>query len=98
MTDDRPHGNLGTAGVGVYAALMAAHVGFSGDQSARLNVCLVLLMMNHMGIAQSSERRSQQGGRSPRLHNAKAIRNARLKGEHYDEYFAERQARRHRRR
>jgi hypothetical protein len=51
MTDDRlsTTSNLGMAGDDVYAALMAAHDGLSDDQSARLNVRLVLLMMNHIG-------------------------------------------------
>lgn len=51
MTDDliSTTWNLGTAGDDVYAALMAAHEGLSEDQSARLNVRLVLLLMNHIG-------------------------------------------------
>ena len=51
MTDDRlsTNSNLGTAGDDVYAALMAAHEGLSDDDSARLNVRLVLLLMNHIG-------------------------------------------------
>lgn len=51
MTDDRlsTASNLGTAGDDVYAALMAAHDGLSDDESARLNVRLVLLLMNHIG-------------------------------------------------
>ena len=51
MTDDRisTTSNLGTAGDDAYAALMAAHDGLSDDDSARLNVRLVLLLMNHIG-------------------------------------------------
>lgn len=51
MTDDplSTTSNLGTAGDDVYAALMAAHDGLSDDDSARLNVRLVLLLMNHIG-------------------------------------------------
>ena len=51
MTDDRlsTTSNLGTAGDDVYAALTAAHEGLSDDDSARLNVRLVLLLMNHIG-------------------------------------------------
>jgi len=51
MTDDRlsTTSNLGMAGDDVYAALMAAHDGLSDDDSARLNVRLVLLLMNHIG-------------------------------------------------
>jgi Protein of unknown function (DUF2783) len=51
MTDDRlsTTSNLGTAGDDIYAALMAAHDGLSDDESARLNVRLVLLLMNHIG-------------------------------------------------
>ena len=51
MTDDRlsTTSTLGTAGDDVYAALMAAHDGLSDDDSARLNVRLVLLLMNHIG-------------------------------------------------
>jgi hypothetical protein len=51
MTDDRlsTTWNLGTAGDDVYAALMAAHDGLSDEDSARLNVRLVLLLMNHIG-------------------------------------------------
>jgi hypothetical protein len=47
--------NLGTAGDDVYAALMAAHDGLSDDDSARLNVRLVLLLMNHIGDARVIE-------------------------------------------
>jgi hypothetical protein len=51
MTDDRlsTTSNLGTSGDDVYAALMAGHDGLSDDDSARLNVRLVLLLMNHIG-------------------------------------------------
>jgi hypothetical protein len=51
MTDDRlsTDWNLGTSGDDVYAALMAAHEGLSAEESARLNVRLVLLLMNHIG-------------------------------------------------
>ena len=51
MTDDliSTTWNLGTAGDDVYAALMAAHEGLSDEESARLNVRLVLLLMNHIG-------------------------------------------------
>jgi hypothetical protein len=51
MTDDliSTTSNLGTAGDDVYAALMAAHDGLSDHESARLNVRLVLLLMNHIG-------------------------------------------------
>jgi len=51
MTDDRlsTTSNLGMAGDDVYAALMAAHNGLSDDDSARLNVRLVLLLMNRIG-------------------------------------------------
>ena len=51
MTDDHlsTTWNLGTAGDDVYAALMAAHEGLSDEESARLNVRLVLLLMNHIG-------------------------------------------------
>jgi hypothetical protein len=51
MTDDliSTTSNLGTSGDDVYAALMAAHEGLSDDDSARLNVRLVLLLMNHIG-------------------------------------------------
>jgi hypothetical protein len=41
--------NLGTSGDDLYARLMAAHEGLSDDESARLNVRLVLLLMNHIG-------------------------------------------------
>jgi hypothetical protein len=41
--------NLGTDGDDLYALLMAAHEGLSEDESARLNVRLVLLLMNHIG-------------------------------------------------
>ena len=41
--------NLGTDGDDLYARLMAAHEGLSDDESARLNVRLVLLLMNHIG-------------------------------------------------
>lgn len=41
--------NLGTGGDDLYALLMAAHEGLSEDESARLNVRLVLLLMNHIG-------------------------------------------------
>ncbi len=51
MTDDRlsTTSNLGTSGDDVYAGLMAAHEGLSDEESARLNVRLVLLLMNHVG-------------------------------------------------
>lgn len=51
MTDHRlsTAWNLGTGGDDVYAALMAAHEGLSDEESARLNVRLVLLLMNHVG-------------------------------------------------
>jgi hypothetical protein len=51
MTDDRllTNWNLGTDGDDLYALLMAAHEGLSDDESARLNVRLVLLLMNHIG-------------------------------------------------
>lgn len=51
MTDDRlsTSWNLGAGGDDVYAALMAAHDGLTDAESARLNVRLVLLMMNHVG-------------------------------------------------
>lgn len=50
MTDDRlsTTWNLGTSGDDVYAALMAAHEGLSDEESARLNVRLVLILMNHI--------------------------------------------------
>ena len=41
--------NLGTDGDDLYALLMAAHEGLSDEESARLNVRLVLLLMNHIG-------------------------------------------------
>jgi len=41
--------NLGTDGDDLYALLMAAHEGLSDTESARLNVRLVLLLMNHIG-------------------------------------------------
>lgn len=41
--------NLGTHGDDVYALLMAAHEGLSEAESARLNVRLILLLMNHIG-------------------------------------------------
>ncbi|MFN3745895.1 MAG: DUF2783 domain-containing protein [Hyphomicrobiaceae bacterium] len=41
--------NLGTGGDDLYALLMAAHEGLSEDESARLNVRLVLLLKNHIG-------------------------------------------------
>jgi len=41
--------NLGTDGDDLYARLMAAHEGLSDDESARLNVRLVLLLVNHIG-------------------------------------------------
>jgi len=51
MTDDRlsTTSNLGTDGDDLYALLMAAHEGLSDAESARLNVRLVLLLMNHIG-------------------------------------------------
>ncbi len=51
MTDDRlsTTWNLGTSGDDVYAALMGAHEGLTDEESARLNVRLVLLLMNHIG-------------------------------------------------
>jgi hypothetical protein len=51
MTDDliSTTWNLGMAGDDVYAALMAAHEGLSDEESARMNVRLVLLLMNHIG-------------------------------------------------
>ena len=51
MTDDRlsTTWNLGTSGDDVYAVLMAAHEGLSDEESTRLNVRLVLLLMNHIG-------------------------------------------------
>ncbi len=41
--------NLGTDGDDLYALLMATHEGLSDDESERLNVRLVLLLMNHIG-------------------------------------------------
>ncbi len=41
--------NLGTDGDDLYALLMTAHEGLPDDESARLNVRLVLLLMNHIG-------------------------------------------------
>jgi hypothetical protein len=41
--------NLGTDGDDLYALLMAAHEGLSDDESERLNIRLVLLLMNHIG-------------------------------------------------
>lgn len=32
-----------------YAALIAAHKGLSGDESAALNARLILILMNHVG-------------------------------------------------
>ncbi len=51
MTDDRVStaSNLGTSGDDVYAELMAAHDGLSDEESVRLNVRLVLLLINHIG-------------------------------------------------
>jgi hypothetical protein len=51
MTDDQlsTTWNLGTEGDDLYARLMAVHEGLSDDESARLNVRLVLLLMNHIG-------------------------------------------------
>lgn len=51
MTDNplTTHWNLGTDGDDLYALLMAAHEGLSDEESARLNVRLVLLLMNHIG-------------------------------------------------
>ncbi len=50
MTNDRlsTTWNLGTSGDDDYAALMAAHEGLSDEESARLNVRLVLILMNHI--------------------------------------------------
>jgi hypothetical protein len=41
--------NLGTDGDDLSAVIMAAHEGLSDEESARLNVRLVLLLMNHIG-------------------------------------------------
>ena len=41
--------NLGTDGDDLYALLMAAHEGLPEEESTRLNVRLVLLLMNHIG-------------------------------------------------
>jgi hypothetical protein len=51
MTDSplKTDWNLGTHGDDLYALLMAAHEGLSDEESARLNVRLVLLLMNHIG-------------------------------------------------
>ena len=51
MTDDRlsTTWNLGADGDDLYALLMAAHEGLSDEESARINVRLVLLLMNHIG-------------------------------------------------
>jgi hypothetical protein len=51
MTDSslKTDWNLGTDGDDLYAVLMAAHEGLSDEESARLNVRLVLLLMNHIG-------------------------------------------------
>jgi hypothetical protein len=51
MTDSslKTDWNLGTDGDDLYALLMAAHEGLSDEESARLNVRLVLLLMNHIG-------------------------------------------------
>jgi len=51
MTDEplKTNWNLGTDGDDLYAFLMAAHEGLDDDESARLNVRLVLLLMNHIG-------------------------------------------------
>lgn len=43
---------LGAAGDDFYEALMAAHEGLSDEQSARLNVRLVLLLANQVGDAE----------------------------------------------
>jgi hypothetical protein len=55
---------LGPAGDDVYAALVAAHDGLSGEDSARLNVRLVLLLANQIGdagIVQAAIARARQG-------------------------------------
>ena len=51
MTDSplKTDWNLGTDGDDLYARLMAAHESLSDEESARLNVRLVLLLMNHIG-------------------------------------------------
>ncbi len=42
---------LGSGGDAVYAALVEAHRGLSDDQSARLNIRLILLLANQLGDA-----------------------------------------------
>jgi hypothetical protein len=51
MTDSplKTDWNLGTDGDDLYALLVAAHEGLSDEESARMNVRLVLLLMNHVG-------------------------------------------------
>ena len=41
--------NLGPHGDEIYAALISAHEGLTDEQSARLNVRLVLLLANQVG-------------------------------------------------
>lgn len=41
--------NLGADGDGLYTALLAAHEGLTPEESRRLDVRLVLILMNHIG-------------------------------------------------